>query len=170
MRIGSLRPNGSDLLWAGEPPRTATNTLQTLVLRLRRALRASEAGDDERGQLRTTPSGYLLEVDPDALDASRFESLLGEARRAFALERHAVALEMLRHALALWRGPALVEFASEPSERGPLAWGLDPSGEIRDAWGAEDTPRRAGSLRRPSARSSSSSAANSPTPPSAGHR
>ena len=103
----------ADLLWRGEPPRTATNTLQTHVVRLRRALRGG--GDDNASAaLRTVPSGYVLELDADALDAARFETLLAEARRAVGFERHAVAHEMLRQALGLWRGPALAEFASEP--------------------------------------------------------
>jgi len=103
----------ADLLWQGEPPRTATNTLQTHIVRLRRALGTSESSEAP-GPLRTVAAGYVLDVDADALDSDRFERLLGEARRAVALERHAVAHEMLRNALALWRGPALVEFASEP--------------------------------------------------------
>lgn len=103
-----------DLLWAGEPPRTAANTLQTHVVRLRQALRLNDDENGESRPLRTIAAGYVLDVDPDALDAARFETLLGEARRAIALERPAVAHELLRHALALWRGPALVEFASEP--------------------------------------------------------
>ena len=102
-----------DLLWQGDPPRTAANTLQTHIVRLRKALGARRAGD-EHGPLRTIPVGYVLEVGTDTLDSERFERLLGEARRAVTLERHAVAREMLRNALALWRGPALVEFASEP--------------------------------------------------------
>lgn len=103
-----------DLLWQGGPPRTATNTLQTHVVRLRKALGTSEHGNDTRGPLRTVPAGYVLDVDVDALDSDRFERLLNEGRRAAVLERHTVAHEMLRNALALWRGPAFVEFASEP--------------------------------------------------------
>jgi DNA-binding SARP family transcriptional activator len=103
-----------DLLWAGEPPRTAANTLQTHVLRLRRALHREGRGNGRLSPLRTVSSGYVLEVKAEALDTACFETLLGEARRAVALERHAVAHEMLRQSLALWRGPALVEFASEP--------------------------------------------------------
>ncbi|MGA2210814.1 MAG: BTAD domain-containing putative transcriptional regulator [Acidimicrobiales bacterium] len=106
-----------DLLWSGEPPRTATNTLQTHVVRLRQALSSSGRHQDGHSLLRTISSGYILDVEPDALDAERFERLLSEARRAAALERHAVAYELLRHALSLWRGPALVEFASDPFAR-----------------------------------------------------
>jgi len=104
----------ADLLWHGDPPRTAADTLQTHVVRLRKALGHSGNTGGEPGPLRTMPNGYGLDVDAEALDSDRFERLLGEARRAVALERHAVAHELLRNALALWRGPALVEFASEP--------------------------------------------------------
>jgi DNA-binding SARP family transcriptional activator len=62
----------------------------------------------------TLPAGYVLDVDPDGYDVARLESLVTEARRAASLEHHTVACEMLRQALELWRGPALVEFASEP--------------------------------------------------------
>ncbi len=102
----------AELLWRGEPPRTAANTLQAHIVRLRRALHL--AGDGPRdGPLRTLPAGYVLDVDPDGYDVARFESRVTEARRAASLEHHAVACEMLRQALELWRGPALVEFASE---------------------------------------------------------
>ncbi len=107
----------ADLLWRGDPPRTAANTLQTHVVRLRRALCPCENGTGTAGEpdpLRTIGGGYVLEIDADALDSERFERLLAEARRAAALERHAVAHELLRNALALWRGPALVDFAAEP--------------------------------------------------------
>jgi DNA-binding SARP family transcriptional activator/ABC-type transporter Mla MlaB component len=106
-----------DLLWGGEPPRTATNTLQTHVVRLRQALGRAGHDRDVHSPLRTISSGYVLDVEPDALDADRFETLLTEARGAVALERHAVAYELLRHALSLWRGPALMEFASDPFAR-----------------------------------------------------
>jgi len=103
-----------DLLWQGDPPRTAANTLQTHIVRLRKALGESGSGADTTSPLQTALTGYVLEIDLDALDSHRFERLLGEARRSVTLERHAVAYQMLKNALVLWRGPALVEFASEP--------------------------------------------------------
>ncbi len=103
----------ADLLWQGDPPRTAANTLQTHIVRLRKALGSSDTGNTQ-GPLRTMPAGYVLDVEADSIDSDRFERLLAEARRAVALERHAVAHEVLGNALALWRGPAFVEFATEP--------------------------------------------------------
>ena len=55
------------------------------------------------------PPGYLLQVEPDQIDAARFERLLIEAFRLSA-DRAQSAVDMLTQGLALWRGPALAEF------------------------------------------------------------
>ena len=88
-----------DLLWGAEAPKTATASLQNSVARLRRALGADV--------LETRSPGYVLNVATSQLDAQRFEHMLGDARRLPAEERR----ERLQSALALWRGPALAEFA-----------------------------------------------------------
>ena len=58
----------------------------------------------------TRPAGYELRVEPGGLDLHRFEQLVTEARGA----EPPVAATRLREALALWRGPPLVDFAYEP--------------------------------------------------------
>ena len=88
-----------DLLWGEEAPKTATASLQNAVGRLRRVL-----GSDV---LVTRSPGYVLNVEPDQIDARRFERALADARRLRAEERR----DHLEAALALWRGPALAEFA-----------------------------------------------------------
>ena len=88
-----------DLLWGDEAPKTATASLQNSVARLRRALGADV--------LETRAPGYLLNVGQDQIDARRFERSLVDGRRMPAAERR----EQLERALALWRGPALAEFA-----------------------------------------------------------
>ncbi|MFI9010927.1 BTAD domain-containing putative transcriptional regulator [Actinosynnema sp. NPDC053489] len=80
-----------DWIWGGQPPADAANALQRLVSRLRKAL--------PEGSVEGRPTGYRLAVDPDAVDAVRFERLLGLAR-----ERDDPRL--LREALGLWRGDA----------------------------------------------------------------
>jgi DNA-binding SARP family transcriptional activator len=90
-----------DDLWGERPPKTAGAYLQNCVSRLRKVLGA--------GVLETRPPGYVLSVDPDRVDARRFERLVGEARGLPAPERAAA----LHDALALWRGPALADFAFE---------------------------------------------------------
>ncbi len=64
-----------DDVWAGDPPATAVNTLQSYVSLLRRAL-----GDAQL--LRREGPGYVLAVDGDVVDASRFEDRVAEARAA----------------------------------------------------------------------------------------
>ena len=62
-----------DLLWGDEAPKTATASLQNTIGRLRRAL-----GSDV---LETHAPGYVLRVEPDQIDARRFERSLVDARR-----------------------------------------------------------------------------------------
>ncbi|MFI9550648.1 BTAD domain-containing putative transcriptional regulator [Nonomuraea endophytica] len=89
-------------LWDEAPPEAPLHALQTLVSRLRRLL-----GDP--GLLTSGPDGYRLAVEPDAVDALRFERLAREGRRA-----PAEAAAILREALSLWRGPALADVRSAP--------------------------------------------------------
>ncbi len=84
-----------DWVWGEHPPAGAANALQRLVSRLRNALPG--------GLVEGLTDGYRLRVEPDAVDAVRFERLLGQARDA----RPPQQLQLLREALALWRGPAL---------------------------------------------------------------
>ncbi len=95
-----------DGLWGERPPATAAKVLQNAVSQLRRSL-----GENV---IVTRAPGYLLHVEPDAIDARRFESLLADGRRTLAEGRAAEAAATLREALALWRGPPLEEFAYEP--------------------------------------------------------
>ncbi len=76
--------------WGEDPPATARHTIATHVLRLRAAGLA----------IRTTPEGYCLDTPTDAMELERD---LGSAR---ALLDHdpARSAELLRDALALWRG------------------------------------------------------------------
>jgi DNA-binding SARP family transcriptional activator len=99
-------------LWE-DPPATATNTVQTLVLRLRRRLDLEWTPD----LLRTQPGGYSLAVDPDEVDAHRFSALVHQARCWAAAGRPAAAAAALREALDLWRGTPLADVPAP---------GLDP--------------------------------------------
>ncbi|MFG1966292.1 BTAD domain-containing putative transcriptional regulator [Nonomuraea sp. NPDC049028] len=87
-----------DDLWPGEPPEHPMAALQSLVSRARR---------EAPGLISSHPSGYLLDVPADEVDAQAFERL------ARAGDAHA--------ALALWRGPALggidLPFALAPAAR-----------------------------------------------------
>jgi DNA-binding SARP family transcriptional activator len=91
-----------DELWAGDPPASAVSVFQTYLSHLRTAI--------GQGILRTHPAGYSIELGPHELDLHRFERLV-EGAHASEPEQ---AAALLREALALWRGPALADFAYEP--------------------------------------------------------
>ena len=100
-----------DELWNGHPPATSVKVVQVYVSQLRKALGGRRARSDEEGLLVTRAPGYLLRVEPDELDAERFERLVEEGRRALGAGSPRLATRTLLEALALWRGPALADFA-----------------------------------------------------------
>ncbi|MGH3564577.1 MAG: BTAD domain-containing putative transcriptional regulator [Pseudonocardia sp.] len=83
-----------DALWEGRPTEAAHKKVQLHVHRLRRRL-----GDP--GRIRFEHSGYTLAVHPDELDADRFDRLLTDGAESTDPAR---AVQLLRQALALWRG------------------------------------------------------------------
>jgi DNA-binding SARP family transcriptional activator/pimeloyl-ACP methyl ester carboxylesterase len=92
-----------DELWGEDAPESARKMVQIHVSSLRKVLPA--------GLLRTWPAGYSLDVEPAATDLGRFEQMAAEGRSALAAGAPDAAAATLRSALALWRGPALEEFA-----------------------------------------------------------
>ena len=94
-----------EALWGNEPPGSASAVLKNRVSQLRKLLAPVE--------LSTEPSGYLLRIGLDELDLNRFERLTREGRDALAAGHLAVAASSFAEALALWRGPALADFAYE---------------------------------------------------------
>lgn len=94
-------------LWGDERPPTAENTLQAYVSRLRKALGGN--------RIRTSPPGYVTEVEPEELDVARFEHLAREGKQALARGEASLALNVLQQALALWRGKPLAELSHSSS-------------------------------------------------------
>ena len=82
-------------LWGEEPPHTAVKMIHVAVSQLRKVL--------PDGVLETRAPGYRLRIGDGACDLQRFERLRAQGR--------------LREALALWRGPALAEFAEPFADR-----------------------------------------------------
>jgi predicted ATPase/DNA-binding SARP family transcriptional activator len=95
-----------EVLWGDQPPEGAVQALQKQVSRLRRRLGAA-------APLHHRPAGYALEIQPGAIDARRFEELLGRARMALGREDPRRAAADLRVALGLWRGTALADLRFE---------------------------------------------------------
>ncbi len=107
-----------DRLWPQERPTDAANALQSLVSRLRVALR--QAGVPE-GVVESTPVGYRLAVSPEAVDAIAFESQARAGNRALARGDAREAASLLRAALGRWRGTALTDVAGEEFAFAPAA-------------------------------------------------
>ncbi|WP_106252074.1 BTAD domain-containing putative transcriptional regulator [Nonomuraea fuscirosea] len=77
-----------DTLWPDDPPVNGPNALQTLVKRLRAALRPYDV-------VESRPGGYALSVRAEDVDALLFRRTAGEG-------------------LELWRGPALADLLAVP--------------------------------------------------------
>jgi YVTN family beta-propeller protein len=102
-----------DELWGQHPPSSATKAVQVYVSNLRKAL--------GNGLLVTRGRGYALEAEGGQLDADQFQARATEGSDALAEGDAQLASARLREALALWRGPALADFAYEPFAQGEAA-------------------------------------------------
>ena len=92
-----------DGLWGEDAPEAATATLHSHVARLRRDL-----GPDV---VCTGRHGYLLDVDPDDVDAVAFERRVAAGGTALLEARNDDASAAFAEALELWRGTPYAEFA-----------------------------------------------------------
>ncbi|NJP94981.1 tetratricopeptide repeat protein [Nonomuraea sp. FMUSA5-5] len=124
LRVGGTKPRlllatllldanqvvGSDtlveVLWAGNPPSSATANLRTYVSSLRGVLGTAGA------RIAAHPSGYALEVAAERLDLLLFEDLVARARAA---GRTGAGADLLRAALDLWRGRPLSDLPASPA-------------------------------------------------------
>jgi predicted ATPase/DNA-binding SARP family transcriptional activator/tetratricopeptide (TPR) repeat protein len=92
-----------DWIWGERPPTGAANALHRLVSRLRKAL--------PEGLVEGQTDGYRLSVEPDAVDAVRFERLVGQAGH----EEDPRRVLLLREAIGLWRGAAMQDVGLQDS-------------------------------------------------------
>ena len=92
-----------DALWGDDPPAGVRNSLQGLASKLRRTLGSADLVAMRGG-------GYALEIPSDAVDAHRYEELVGQGRALVAEGDIATAVGVLAEADGLWRGDALADF------------------------------------------------------------
>jgi predicted ATPase/DNA-binding SARP family transcriptional activator len=89
-----------EAVWDEDPPAEATNALQSLISRLRRAV-----GDP--GLVVAEPGGYRLQVPAEATDIDRFRRLADSAQRQLRKAEFAAARQSATDALACWRAEPL---------------------------------------------------------------
>ncbi|MGI5188254.1 AfsR/SARP family transcriptional regulator [Promicromonospora sp. CA-289599] len=91
-------------VWGTTAPRSARPTLHSYISRLRSVL------DDLGGPVPTRRSGgYVLDVDPDAVDLHQFRALVTQARCA----GDDTAEPLWQDAMALWRGTPFADLDSD---------------------------------------------------------
>lgn len=104
-------------LWAWEEaPASARKILQNAVWGLRGIL-CPDGGGGEQAALLTQAPGYMLRVDTERIDVHRFHRLSNQGRGELSAGRPEAAADLLREALALWRGPALADLVE-----GGIVW------------------------------------------------
>jgi DNA-binding SARP family transcriptional activator len=102
-------------LWGDNPPRSYSTTLQTYILQLRNAVEAAAPDDSSARQaLGTRHCGYLLEDGACQTDVEEFTRLVRAGRAAAERGDQRAAAAEFDRALALWRGPALVDARTGP--------------------------------------------------------
>lgn len=110
--------------YGDDAPAGAAAAIQAHVSRLRKTV---DAVVFEGG-------GYRLAVDPDDVDALRFERLATDGRAFLAAGAHDKAAAVLREAVGLWRGPALADLPHADAQASRLEeLKLDALEDLHDA-------------------------------------
>jgi DNA-binding SARP family transcriptional activator/tetratricopeptide (TPR) repeat protein len=110
-----------ELLWDDNPPDEPRQALHSHVSRIRGLLKRVRASDHGVA-LTSHRGGYQLTVDPDLIDAHRFRRLVTTAKEADGLTERD---QLLREALALWRGRAVHHATATDRLRDRLCADLD---------------------------------------------
>jgi SARP family transcriptional regulator, regulator of embCAB operon len=109
-------PTLIDELWGTNAPRSAVQSIQTYILRLRQAIEETLPAGARAGKdvLITRPCGYTLDIAPQAIDVCGFQQLAVAGERAMEAGDYSTASRLLSGALGRWRGPALVDVRVGP--------------------------------------------------------
>jgi DNA-binding SARP family transcriptional activator len=111
----------AESVWPQKAPVDSAGALQAYVSHLRRRLQPGSAARARSGVIVSEGRGYAVRLPRDAVDAWLFEQHL---QQAAAEPDPGRIVQLLEAALALWRGPALADYADEPwaeAEIGRLA-------------------------------------------------
>ncbi|WP_353816235.1 AfsR/SARP family transcriptional regulator [Agromyces sp. SYSU T00266] len=97
----------ADAVWRDDPPETWPKQLQISIARIRAAM--------GRDAIETGPGRYTLRIDPDTVDAERFERFASSARDHLDGDDPARAVDAADRALRLWRGTPYADLADWPA-------------------------------------------------------
>ncbi|GAA5028059.1 hypothetical protein GCM10025738_05810 [Microbacterium fluvii] len=93
----------ADACWGADAPPTWAQQVKKSISTIRRMLGADS--------VRTLGADYAFGLDPDTLDATRFERLVSAARQQQLHGEHDRAIDAYQRALALWRGRPFPDIA-----------------------------------------------------------
>lgn len=99
-------------VWGHQAPASVDGSVHTYISGLRRALEPDRERWTAGTLLASGPASYKLRIEPECVDAVRFERLVAHARR-----HRPDALDSLDEALALWRGDPLSGLPGPFAER-----------------------------------------------------
>ncbi|GIG92283.1 AfsR/SARP family transcriptional regulator [Plantactinospora endophytica] len=97
-----------DAIYGDDVPSTSRAQIQICISSLRRAF----ALHSQSETIVTRSKGYVMELQPGALDLHQYDDLVAGARRARDARQPEEAVRQYRAALRLWRGPALEDIDS----------------------------------------------------------
>ncbi len=110
-------PTLMEEIWGTGMPPSAMTTMQTYILQLRRRLGTAMGPDAPGGAkevLATRHGGYVLQIAPDSVDVHRYEQLVAAGQSASDDGDDERAAQVLRQALGMWQGPAVVDVRVGP--------------------------------------------------------
>jgi DNA-binding SARP family transcriptional activator len=99
----------ADMIWSGQPPRTARVTVQNYVKRLRQTLGREESP----APIRTLPDGYVVDASPGDLDLIQFHQTCAAGLEFVRRQDWDQAVRRLSLALSLWRGQPFADISCE---------------------------------------------------------
>jgi len=132
-----------DGVWGEDAPRTVRSNLQVQISQLRQAIGQRGSGE----VIVTRAPGYLLDLDPEAVDALEFAQLMARTRRCLADGEVAAAAHSANAGLQLWNGDALSGFGEAPFAAPVVTRLADQRLDLVELWAdAEIACGRAGSV------------------------